>query len=125
MKYLLIIALLFSVPGFADCEKSVTKEPAGTTIKLNCDVWIVTEDKMQEFARTDDKLKAEQGISQLNKQLLSLSAAEVEFYKSRSKSQSKELEQSESRRFWSTAAGFTLGVILTGIAAKAAIEATK
>lgn len=123
MKYLLIIALLFSSPGFSGCVEMVEKVQKGNPAP--CQGWHVSPEMMQEFARKDDKLKYEWQLHQLSKQLLSLSAAEVEFYKERSKSQSKELEQSESRRFWSTAGAFALGVILTGIAAKAAIEATK
>lgn len=122
MKYLLIIALLFSSPVFSGCP-NVVRINTGTSSP--CDGWLVSEPQMQDFAKTDDKLKLEQEMSQLNKQLLSLSAAEIEFYKERAKSQSKELEKAETRQWLSTAGAFALGVVLTGIAAKAAIEVAR
>lgn len=125
MKLLIPIALLLlliSEYSRAECP-NVVRINTGTVSP--CNGWLVSENQMQEFARNSDKLANEQGISQLNKQLLSLSAAEIEFYRNRSKSQSKELEKSESRRFWATAGAFALGVIITGVAAKAAIESAK
>jgi len=122
MILVLIAALLFSAPAFSGCE-NVKRIETGTASP--CSGWIVSDNQMQKFAQTDDKLKLEEQISQVNKQLLSLSAAEVEFYKNRSKAQSKELEKAETKRFLSTAGAFVLGVLLTGVAAKAAIESAK
>ena len=57
--------------------------------------------------------------------IVRLSEREVEYYKSKSTSTRKELEKSDNKRFWTNLGHFALGVVLTGIAAKAAIESTK
>lgn len=111
-----IILLLLSQLSRAACEKDVARISVNSLAP--CDGWIVKDSQMQEFAKNKDTLE-------LTKQLVKLSETEVEFYKRRSYSQAVELEKAETRRFWSTAAGFTLGVILTGVAAKAAIEVSR
>lgn len=120
----LIILLLLSHMGQAfGCDKDVTKVTQGTPAP--CSGWHVSEPQMQEFAKTADKLTIEEKMNQVNKQLLLLSEVEIDFYKQRSLSQSKELQKAESKRFWATTGAFVLGVVLTGVAAKAAIESTK
>jgi hypothetical protein len=105
--------------------QNVSKVPKGTTLTTTEDVWIVKDSQMQEFAKTHDKLELTEKLVKTNEQLLKLSDTEMEFYKRRSQSQAKELDKAESRRFWATAGAFALGVVLTGVAAKAAIEASK
>ena len=121
----LIITLIFSisVPVFGACEKNVQKVTTGTPSP--CDAWIVSPEQMQKFDKAMDKVPVDEKINKVNEELVRISTAEMEYYKQKSKSQSVELEKAETRHWFATAGAFTLGVVLTGIAAKAAIEASR
>lgn len=105
------------------CDVDVKPIKSGTTV--NCDAWIVKDSQMKEFAKNDDKRIIAEKLLEQHKQLLKLSDSEIEFYKVQSQSRGKELNKAETKRFWTNIAYFGLGVVLTGVAAKAAIEATK
>jgi len=74
--------------------------------------------QMKEFRQINEDKK---NLELQNLKLKDLSAIQddrVELYKS-------ELKSSESRSFWKSVGYFTLGVLVTGFAAKVAIEATR
>ena len=122
---LAVLFLFYSFPDFAaePCAKNVQKAKTGTP--LTCDAFIVSEEQMQSFAKQTDELEIARKMSQVNEQLVKLNATEMEYYKQQSAGRAKELEKQDTRRFWTNTAYFCLGVVLTGIAAKAAIESTK
>lgn len=105
------------------CDVDVKPIKSGTTV--HCDAWIVKDSQMKEFAKTDDKLIKTETLLEQHKQYLKLSNEEIEHYKVQSQSRGKELDKAETKRFWSNLGHFALGVVLTGVAAKAAIEVTK
>lgn len=129
MKYLL--ALLISTSAIAaaweakasDCPKNVQKLSEGSSTP--CTGWLVSEPKMQEITREKDELELTKKLVQSQEQLIKLSDAEIEFYKRRTVSQQEELNKAENKRFWVGVGAFALGVVLTGIAAKTAIETTR
>lgn len=90
-----------------------------------CNGWLVSESTMQKIAKTDEELEKTKKLVLAQEHLQKLSNAEIEFYKQRSKAQQRELEKAEIKSFWKTTGAFALGVVLTGLAAKAAIEATR
>lgn len=116
-----ILTFLLSCPSFS-CD-NVTKVAQGNPAP--CNGWHVSESQMQDFAKQTDQLQIQKDVHKVNEQLIRLNEREIDYYKQKSKSQSLELEKGESRRMWATAGAFVLGVVLTGVAAKAAIEATK
>lgn len=87
--------------------------------------WLFTESAAQEVAKDKLLLKNKEEQILRFELIRALSDTEIEFYKQKNKALVKEANAQDSRRFWSTAGGFFLGVVLTGIAAKAAIEASK
>lgn len=119
----ILLAFILSFPAISGCEKNVQKVTIGNPAP--CEGWHVSEPQMQKFHKAMEQKPVNVDINKLNEQLLKLSEKEVEYYKQKSQFQSKELEKAETRRFWSNLGMFTLGVVLTGIAAKTAIESTK
>jgi len=74
--------------------------------------------QMKEFRQINEDKK---NLELQNLKLKDLSAIQderVELYKS-------ELKSSEARSFWKSVGYFTLGVLITGFAAKVAIESTR
>lgn len=124
MKILLALFLFaYSFPDFAACEKNVQIIKTGTPAP--CDGWIVTPDTMQKFAQTADELELSRKLVLAQDHLRKLDLEEIEHYKTQSKEGQKALSQSKSQQVWIGAGAFLLGVVVTGVAAKAAIEATR
>ena len=122
--FLLIILILATRYSFAaDCPSSVKRIETGTPSP--CDGWIVSSPKMQELAKMTDELDLSKKLILAQDHLQKLTEEEVEHYKKRSKEGEKALSQSEKQKFFLAAGAFALGVIGTGIAAKAAIESTR
>lgn len=119
---LLISCLTFNVFA-ADCPKNVQKVGQGTPAP--CTGWHVSEPQMQKFARTDEELEKTKKLVQAQEEVIKLSEAEIDFYKQKTVAQQKELGQAKQRQFWVGVAAFSLGVLATGIAAKAAIESAR
>jgi len=118
----LVLALLLTTSAYS-CPNNVQKVKSGTI--ANCDGWLVSEPAMQDFAKTDEKLEKSAKLILEQEYLQKLTEAEVDFYKKRSTEVEKALSQSERQKFWIGIGTFALGVAITGIAAKAAIESVK
>lgn len=116
--------LLFLVTQCAEAAcTNVQKIKAGTPAP--CDGWIVSEPQMKDFAKQTDQLEIQKNIHKVNEQLIRLSETEIAYFKRQSQVRAKELEKAPTRQFWSNIGYFTLGVVLTGVAAKAAIESSR
>lgn len=102
---------------------NVQKIKTGTSAP--CDGWLVTPEKMQDFAKSADELEVSRKLILAQEHLRTLDVAEIEFYKRKTKEAHKQLAQEEVRSGWKTVGAFALGVIVTGFAAKAAIESTR
>lgn len=123
LKPLLLALLLPSLALGQSCPQNVSKAKSGAVV--TCDAWIVSEPQMQEFVRTEDKYKIEVNRGLTLEKLRLLDEQEIEFYKVRAKSLEQQVNGAETRKFWSNLGYFILGVVLTGIAAKAAIESSR
>lgn len=87
--------------------------------------WAVTEAFMQNAARTKDLAELqEQKILKLE-HLRVLDLGDIEHYKMRSNQLQNQLSKEETKRSVYSFGAFMLGVIITGVAAKAAIESTR
>lgn len=120
MKIFLAL-LLFTTSAIA-CP-NVQKIKTGTSSP--CDGWLVSEPKMQELAKTTDELELSKKLILAQEHLRTLDVAEIEFYKQKTKEANKKLEREELKRTFQTVGAFVLGVVVTGFAAKAAIEAAR
>ncbi len=121
MKHLLFL-LLFTSTALA-CPQNVQQIKTGTS--AICDGWLVSNPQMQKFAKNADELEISRKLILAQEHLQKLSGEEIEYFKKRSIAIEKALSQSEREKFWLTAGAFALGVLATGFAAKAAIEATR
>lgn len=120
----IFLALLLITSTALACPpntQNVSRVKAGTTLTTACDVWIVTDPAMQTFAKNADELEVSRKLILAQEHLRTLDVAEIEFYKKKTKA----LAQEEVRSSWKTVGAFALGVIVTGFAAKAAIESTR
>jgi hypothetical protein len=119
----LSIGLFFLIaPAFA-CPNNVQR--IGTGESSPCSGWLVKDSQMQVFTKNSDELVKTKELVEAQDKLLKLSEAEMEFFKRSSRKAREEAFKAEGKAFWTGVGGFALGVVLTGIAAKAAIEAAK
>lgn len=116
-----ILTLCFIVPAFA-CP-NVSKVKSGAVAP--CNGWHVSEPTMQEIMKNEEQLELQKKLQLQMEYLRKLDMQEIDYYKAQSKANQKALEKSESQKFWVGVGAFTLGVVLTGLAAKAAIESTR
>jgi len=123
LAFLLLFVSQCAKAKAAECPKNVQRISEGTAAP--CSGWIVKDEQMQTFARTSDQLELEKQTTKLNEQLLRLNQDEIEFYKKRATVATDKLENADKARFWSNLGYFMLGVALTGVAAKTAIEVSK
>lgn len=122
MKFLISALILFSLTAQA-CPQNVQKLKTGTSSP--CDGWLVSEPKMQELAKNADELELSRKLILAQEHLRKLDLGEIEHYKTQSKAAHKALSQSEAQKVLIGVGAFVLGVVVTGFAAKAAIEATR
>lgn len=123
LLFLLAILLLVISNLTHACSQNVKWTQTGTV--LECDAWVVKDSQMQKFDKAVKSQEIYEKLNEANNQLLKLSEAEMEMYKRQSQSAHKRAEQAENKSYWVGIGAFALGVVLTGIAAKAAIEASK
>lgn len=124
--YALVVLLVVRciAPGYsADCIQNVTKVKSGTIAP--CDGWHVSEPTMQDIMKDKDQLELQKKLQLQMEHLRKLDLQELEYYQMQSKNNQKALEKSEQQKFWSNIGMFALGVVVTGFAAKVAIESTK
>tara|TARA_R100001086_G_scaffold214248_1_gene130254 strand:+ start:976 stop:1311 length:336 start_codon:yes stop_codon:yes gene_type:complete len=111
MKLLLAFILTFST-CFAQVQKIEKGEPAPFTGA------IVTAKQLSEFRKTRE-------INIKLKDLQVVNEQRIEFYKEEAKHYQVQIKKERIKHFWEKAGYFALGVLVTGIAAKAAIESTR
>lgn len=117
------VLLLFLSQLSRACDKNVQYVKTGTAV--TCDGWLVNGKTMNMLTQKSDSLEVSQRLIEQQKQLIKLNNEEIEFYKVQSQNRAKELDKAETRRMWTNLGHFALGVVLTGIAAKTAIEVSK
>ena len=81
--------------------------------------------QMKEFRQINEDKKNLELQNLKLKDLALVQDERVDLYRKQSESLNSELSKSESRSFWKSVGYFTLGVVVTGFAAKVAIESTR
>ena len=87
--------------------------------------WLTSDSFVQDAARNKDLVEAKDKQILKLEHLRVLDMGDMEHYKTRAKQLEKRLDKEETKRGLYTAGAFVLGVIITGFAAKAAIESTR
>lgn len=123
MKYLLLFIFTFNV--LAECSKNVQSVKKGESITAQCDGFFVKHELMNELKNNDEILKLKEKEIQNLKDIGFRQEQVTGFYKERSQYLSDEIRRSERRSFWQGVGMFALGVLVTGAASYAAIQATK
>lgn len=124
MRLVLILSLLWNT-AFAECSKNVEFFKEGQPLTAKCDGFYVKKDLMNELKNNDEVLKLKEKEIQNLKDISLRQEQMTQFYKDRTVTLGKELDKSESRSFWKGVGMFALGVLVTGAASYAAIQATK
>jgi hypothetical protein len=119
LKTLILMLLVLSNA----LAQSVQKLDKGTPAPFSG--WIITDKIAQDSARNVDLLEAKEKQILKLEHLRVLDAGDMEHYKQRSKHIEEQLHKQETKQYWANAGAFALGVILTGLAAKAAIESAR
>jgi len=118
MKYLLIVLLIMQT---SHADMAALKKGDSAPF----DGIISDAAQMKEFRQINEEKKL---LELQNLKLKDLSAVQderVELYKRQASSLNDEIGKAESRSFWKSIGYFTLGVLVTGLAAKVAIESTR
>ena len=79
---------------------------------------LIKTEKLEQFYKSHKKLP----LVEAN---LSLERHRIELYRVRLRKTESELTRTKTKGYLATLAGFALGVVLTGVAAKAALESTR
>ena len=79
---------------------------------------LIKTEKLEEFYKSHKKIPLLEENYELEKQRTSL-------YRDRIRDTEKELSKAKFKGYLGAVGGFVLGVVITGVAAKAAIEATR
>lgn len=86
---------------------------------------LVDAPQMKEFRQINEEKKLLELENLKLKDLSLINDQKVGLYRNQTEALSKELVRSERKAFWQSVGTFALGVIVTGFAAKVAIEATR
>jgi len=111
MKYILVFILLIN-PCFSDVVKVEKGTPAPFTGAL------VDAKQLSEFRKTRE-------INIKLKDLRIVNEKRIDFYKDEAIHYQVLIKKERMQHFWEKAGYFALGVIMTGLAARAAIESTR
>jgi hypothetical protein len=84
---------------------------------------LVSGERMKEFRKTNEDYKLLKLENLKLKDLGVIHEQRIDLYKDQVKRVTEDLSSSERRRFWTNLGYFALGVVVTGFAAKVAIEA--
>lgn len=114
MKSMMLILLLMlsttiSAQDAIRLDKGQTAPFSGNLIKT---------EKLEQFYKSHKKLP----LVEAN---LSLEMQRIDLYKDRLKITEKELTRAKTKGYFATLGGFLLGVVITSVAAKAALESTR
>jgi len=86
---------------------------------------LVDAEQMKEFRKINEDKKSLELENLKLKDLSIINDQRIDLYKTEVKRVTEDLSRSEKKAFWQSAGTFVLGVIVTGFAAKVAIEATR
>jgi lipopolysaccharide export LptBFGC system permease protein LptF len=116
---IIIFYTLFSINSYA--EMTILKK--GDTAPF--EGVLVDAPQMKEFRQINEDKKNLELQNLKLKDLALINEERVELYRVQSELLNKELSKAETRSFWKSIGYFALGVVVTGMAAKVAIESTR
>lgn len=111
-KLMILLMILISTNSFGQAQKIKVGERA------TFDGVLITEKQLQEYDTAER-------ANRVLKELSSLQDMRIEQYRKDLKEAKSEINKVAFKGYLGTAGGFVLGVLITGFAAKAAIEATR
>jgi len=120
MKILISILLVLSFSSYAQ-KLEVLNEGQ----KAPYDGLLADKKQMEQFREINERKKL---LEKQNIQLKDLALTKdqrIKFHQENADFYKQELRKQESRTFWAKVGYFTLGVVVTGLAAKTAIEASR
>lgn len=118
MKILLILCLLSS-----SLNAEMVKLDKGQSAPF--DGILSDAAQMKEFRQLNEDKKNLEAQNIKLKDLALINEERVGLYRVQSELLNKELSKAETRSFWKSIGYFALGVVVTGMAAKVAIESTR
>lgn len=118
-----VILSLLLINSAHACSPNVQKLNKGEI--MPCTGWAVSEPTMQEIAREKKELEIVKKENITLKQLGIVNDEVIDFHKQRANGLQKELRKEEVKSNLKMVGGFLLGVLATGLAAHAAIKASK
>ena len=120
MKVLISIMLVFSFTTYGQRLEVVNKGQ-----KAPYDGLLADKRQMEKFREINEKKKLLEKQNIELKDLTLTKDQRIKFHQENADFYKEELRKQESRTFWAKVGYFTLGVVVTGLAAKTAIEASR
>lgn len=120
MKILINILLIFSMNCYSQKLEIIKKGE-----KAPYDGILADKKQMEKFREINEKKKLLEKQNIELKDLALTHEERIKFHQENANFYKKELRIQESRTFWAKVGYFTLGVVVTGFAAKTAIEASR
>ena len=120
MKTIISILLVFSFTAHAQKLEVVKKGQKAPYSGLLAD-----KKQMEQFREINEKKKLLEKQNIELKDLALTKDQRIKFHQENADFYKQELRKQESRTFWAKVGYFALGVVVTGIAAKTAIEASR
>jgi len=121
MKLLLLLTFLLSSINISFAEMTALNK--GDTAPYQG--VLIDSEQMKEFRKINEDKKSLELENLKLKDLSLINDQRIELYKTEVKQVREDLSRSEKKAFWQSAGTFVLGVLVTGFAAKVAIEATR
>ena len=115
------ILLLILVPSITLADMQVLKKGDSASF----DGVLVDAEQMKEFRQINEEKKNLELQNIKLKDLGVIQEQRIDLYKQEVQRVTEDLSRSEKKAFWQSAGTFVLGVLVTGFAAKVAIEATR
>ena len=119
-KLALILALVVASNAMAQNLQRINKGDVAPSSG-----WLASDKIIQDAARNEDLLLLKDKEILKLEHLRVLDLGDMEHYKTRAKQLESQLHKEEAKRGLYSAGAFILGVVITGFAAKAAIESTR
>lgn len=115
------ILLLILVPSITLADMQVLKKGDSASF----DGVLIDAEQMKQFRQINEEKKLLEKENLKLKDLGIINDQRIDLYKEHVKQVTEDLSSSERRAFWQSVGTFALGVVVTGFAAKVAIESTR
>lgn len=117
------VVFIFSINPSRSRAEDMVVIKEGDTAPM--DGILVSSERMKQFRQTNEDYKLLKLENLKLKDLSEINDQRIVLYKDHVKQVTDDLSRSERRRFWTNVGYFALGVVVTGFAAKVAIESSR